>query len=242
MGAELIKATVINIYKKTLQLPEYPLSWPSELIMRPLGLAPPGAFDPAPRASGPLGLWAPSAPFSYPGGVRPLPSPPWGAEMGAWLTAVTPGEPVTVTWRVLGAQLVDRLRRLSLTKGSWRKNRNRVVNKRKPDSGGRGSFLSWPRQAPRGSTCGLRPSPSPAPGCTCALLLLRKWGVGWEEPALKRWLAEPSVCPQVPLRGRVGPGGGGGALRVAGGEAVTPESQGGTPGARGHFMGCHGGK
>lgn len=121
MGAELIKATVINIYKKTLQLPEYPLSWPSELIMRPLGLAPPGAFDPAPRASGPLGLWAPSAPFSYPGGVRPLPSPPRGAEMGAWLTAVTPGEPVTVTWRVLGAQLVDRLRRLSLTKGSWRK-------------------------------------------------------------------------------------------------------------------------
>lgn len=163
MGAELIKATVINIYKKTLQLPEYPLSWPSELIMRPLGLAPPGAFDPAPRASGPLGLWAPSAPFSYPGGVRPLPSPPRGAEMGAWLTAVTPGEPVTVTWRVLGAQLVDRLRRLSLTKGSWRKNRNRVVNKRKPDSEGRGSFLSWPREAPR--RVHLRAPPLPQP-CT----------------------------------------------------------------------------
>lgn len=150
MGAELIKATVINIYKKTLQLPEYPLSWPSELIMRPLGLAPPGAFDPAPRASGPLG----------PGGVRPLPSPPRGAEMGAWLTAVTPGEPVTVTWRVLSAQLVDRLRRLSLTKGSWRKNRNRVVNKRKPDSEGRGSFLSWPREAPSGPPAGSAPPPA----------------------------------------------------------------------------------
>lgn len=35
MGLELIKATVINIYK-TLAITGYPLSWPSKLIMSPI--------------------------------------------------------------------------------------------------------------------------------------------------------------------------------------------------------------
>lgn len=198
--------------------------------MRPLGLAPPGAFDPAPRASGPLG----------PGGVRPLPSPPRGAEMGAWLTAVTPGEPVTVTWRVLGAQLVDRLRRLSLTKGSWRKKPRGEQEETRLR--GKGELPQLASGSP--AWVHLRAPPLPQP-CT--------WLHLCSPPPPEVGRGVGGACPETLAGGALslspGPseracwawwrrwGAAGG-----GGEAVTPESQGGTPGARGHFMGCHGGK
>lgn len=67
MGLELMKATVINIYK-TLAITGYPLSWPSKLIMS------------ATQHS----LYCTSGAFWVPlwGGVSTCCYHPWGSEAG----------------------------------------------------------------------------------------------------------------------------------------------------------------